>query len=163
MSQSNGRDRAAVFMSPPLGVDWPQVAGLATQTSPRTEDVHWAALEVVEDASARAAGKRSAANKRRQAIFPLSDDETADAAIFRLVPRKRRRQMGSTEQGGSSVPAVIASPTTATQRTSGGSVEHQTPAPVPVMEKDPVEPAEHVEQARSKRRSFATSFRASKL
>ena len=71
--------------------------------------------------------------------------------------------MGSTEQGGSSVPAVITSPTTATQRTSEGSVEHQTPAPVPVIGKDPVEPAEHVEQGRSKRRSFATSFHASKL
>ena len=71
--------------------------------------------------------------------------------------------MGSTEQGGSSVPAVIASPTTATQRTSEGSVDHQTPVPVPVIGKDPVEPAEHVEQARSKRRSFAMSFRASKL
>ena len=52
--------------------------------------------------------------------------------------------MGSTE-GSSSVPAVIAPPTTATQKTSGGSVEHQTPTPVPVVEKDPVEPAEHVE------------------
>ena len=71
--------------------------------------------------------------------------------------------MESTEQGGSSVPAGIASPTTATQRTSGERVEHQTPAPVLVMEKDPVEPAKHVEQARSKRRSFTTSFCASKL
>ena len=71
--------------------------------------------------------------------------------------------MESTEQGGSSVPVVIASPTTATQRTSGGTVEHQTPAPVSVVEKDPVEPAEHVEQARSKRRSFAMLFRASEL
>ena len=71
--------------------------------------------------------------------------------------------MESTEQGDSSVLAGIASPTTAIKRTSGGSVEHQTPAPVPMVEKDPVEPAEHVEQARSKRRSFATSFRASKL
>ena len=71
--------------------------------------------------------------------------------------------MGSTEQGSSSVPAVIASPTTATQRTSEGSVEHQTPAPAPAIGKDPVEPAEHVEQAWSKRRSFAMSFRASKL
>ena len=71
--------------------------------------------------------------------------------------------MESTEQGCSSVPAGIASPTTATQRTSGEGVEHQTLAPVLVVEKDPVEPAEHVEQAWSKRRSFATSFRASKL
>ena len=55
--------------------------------------------------------------------------------------------MGSMEQGTSSVPTVIASPTTATQRTSEGSVEHQTPAPVPVIRKDPVDPAEHVEQA----------------
>ena len=69
-------------MSPPPGVDWPQIAGPAAQTSARTEDVHWAALEVVEDASARAAGKRPAANKRRQAIFPLSDDETEDVDIF---------------------------------------------------------------------------------
>jgi len=144
-------------------VDWPQIASPAAQTSARTEDVHWAALEVAEDASTRVAGKRPATNKRCQAIFPLSDDEAEDADIFRLVPRKRRRQMGSTEQGGSSVPAVIASPTTATQRTSGGNVEHQTPAPVPVVEKDPVEPAEHAKQGRSKRRSFATSFCASKL
>ena len=71
--------------------------------------------------------------------------------------------MESMEQGGSSVPAGIASPTTATQRTSGKGVERQAPALVLVMEKDPVEPAEHVEQARSKRRSFAMSFRASKL
>ena len=116
----------------------------------------------MEDASTRAAGKRPAANKRRQAIFPLSDDEAEDADIFRLIPRKRR-EMGSTEQGGSSVPAVIASLTTATQRTNKGNVEHQTPTPVPVVEKDPVDPAEHAEQGRSKRRSFATSFRASKL
>ena len=71
--------------------------------------------------------------------------------------------MESMEQGGSSVPVGIASPATATQRTSGEGVEHQTLAPVLVMEKDPVEPAEHMEQARSKRRSFAMSFRASKL
>ena len=71
--------------------------------------------------------------------------------------------MESTEQGGSSVPAGIASPTTATQRTSGEGVEHQTPALVLVVEKDLVEPAEHVEQAWSKRRSFVTSFRASEL
>ena len=71
--------------------------------------------------------------------------------------------MVSTEQRGSSVPAVIASLTTVAQRTSGGNVEHQTPAPVPVVEKDPVEPTEHAEQGRSKRRSFATSFRTSKL
>ena len=116
-----------------------------------------------EEATARAAGKRPVANKRRQAIFPLSDDEIEDADIFRLVPRKRRRQLESTEQGGSSVPAGIASPTTATQRTSGEGVEHQAPVPVLVLEKDLVEPAEHMEQARSKRRSFATSFHASKL
>ena len=71
--------------------------------------------------------------------------------------------MVSTEQDGSSVPAVIASPTTATQRTSEGNVEHQTSTPVPVVEKVPVEPAEHAEQGRSRRRSFATSFRGSKL
>ena len=112
---------------------------------------------------ARAAGKRPAANKCHQAFFPLSDDEIEDADIFRIVPQKRRRQLESTEQGGSSVPAGIASPTTTTQRTSGKGVEHQTSAPVLVVEKDPVEPAKHVEQAWSKRRSFATSFRASKL
>ena len=150
-------------MSPPPGVDWPQIAGSTAQTSASTEDVDWEVLGVGEDVTAKAASKRPDANKRRQAIFPLSDDETEDADIFRLIPRKRRRQMGSTEQGSSSVPAVIAPPTTATQKTSGGSVEHQTPTPVPVVEKDPVEPAEHVEQARSKRRSFATSFHASKL
>ena len=103
-----------MFVSPPPGVEWSQAAGPATQTSARTDDVHWSVLETVEDASTRAAGKRPAASKRHQAIFPLSDDEAEDADIFRLVPRKRRRQMGLMEQGGSSVLAVIASPTTAT-------------------------------------------------
>ena len=152
-----------MFVSPPPGVDWPQVAGPTPQTSARAEDVDWAVLGVGEEATARAAGKRSAANKRRKAIFPLSDDETEDADIFRLVPRKRRRQLELTEQGGSSVPAGIASPTTATQMTSGKGVERQAPTLVLVVEKDPVEPAEHVEKARSKRRSFAMSFPASEL
>ena len=152
-----------MFVSPPPGVDWPQVAGPTAQTSARAEDVDWVVLRVGEEATARAAGKRLAANKRRQAIFPLSDDEIEDADIFRLVPRKRRRQLELTEQGGSSVPAGIASLTTATQRTSSKGVEHQAPTPVLVVEKDLVEPAEHVEQARSKRRSFAMSFCASKL
>ena len=71
--------------------------------------------------------------------------------------------MGSLEQGGSSVPAVVASLTTATQRTSEGNIEHQTPMPIPEVEKDPVEPAEHAEQGRSRRRTFATSFRKLKL
>ena len=97
MSQCNGHDRAAVFVSPPLGVDWPQAADPAAQASARTDDVHWVAFETMEDAPTRAAGKRLTASKRRQAIFPLSDDEAEDADIFRLVPRKRRRQMGSTE------------------------------------------------------------------
>jgi len=95
----------------------------------------------------------------------LSNDdaeEGEDADIFRLVPRKRR-QLESMEQGGSSVPAGIASLTTATQRTSGKGVKHQAPTPVLVVERDPVAPEEHMEQARTKRRSFATSFRASKL
>ena len=150
-------------MSPPPGVDWPQVAGPTPQTSARAEDVDWAVLGVGEEATARAAGKRPVAKKHRQAIFPLSDDETEDADIFRLVPRKRRRQLELTVQGGSSMSAGIASPTTATQMTSGKGVEHQAPTSVLVMEKDPVEPAEHVEQARTKRCPFATSFHASKL
>ena len=120
-------------------------------------------LRVGEEATARAFGKRPAASKRRQAIFTLSDDETEDADIFRLVPRKRRKQLESTEQGGSSVPAGIASLTTATQRTSGKGVEHQAPAPVLVVEGNQVAPAEHAEQARPKRHFFATSFCASKL
>ena len=150
-------------MSPPPSVDWPQVAGPTAQTNARTKDVHWAALKVVEDASTRATGKRPAANKRRQAIFPLSDDEAEDVDIFRLVPRKRRRQMGSTEQGGSSVPAVVTSLTTATQRINEGNIEHHTPTPVPGVERVLVETAEQAEQGRSRRRSFATSFRKSKL
>ena len=101
-----------MFVSPPPSVDWPQVAGPTPQTSDRAEDVDWAVLGVGEEATARAAGKRSAAKKRRQAIFPLSDDETEDADIFRLVPRKRRRELESTEQGGSSVPVGPTSPTT---------------------------------------------------
>ena len=67
------------------------------------------------------------------------------------------------EQGGSSVPNKPASPTTAVQGTSGKGVEHQAPTPVLVEEGDQVAPAEHVEQARPKRRAFATSFRGSKL
>ena len=82
VSQSNGHDRAAVFVSPPPGMDWPQIAGSTAQTSASTEDVDWAVLGVGEDATARAVGKQPAANKRRQAIFPLSDDETEDADIF---------------------------------------------------------------------------------
>ena len=71
--------------------------------------------------------------------------------------------MGPTEQGGSSGPAVVTSPTTATQRTNEGNVEHHTPTPVPEVERVPVETTEHAEQGRSRRRSFATSFRKSKL
>ena len=152
-----------MFVSPPPGVEWPQVAGPTAQTSTRTEDVDWAVLGVGEEAIARAAGKRSAASKRRQAIFTLLDDETEDADIFRLVPRKKRRQLELTKQGGSSMPVGPASPTTTVQRTSGKGVEHQASVPVLVVERDPVAPTEHMEQARTKRRAFATSFRGSKL
>ena len=103
-------------MSPPPGADWPQGAILATQTSIGIEDIDWAVLGAGEEAAAKAAGKRPAASKRRQAIFTLSDDdieEGEDADIFRLIPRKRRRQLESTEQGGSSVPVGLASPTAA--------------------------------------------------
>jgi len=65
VSQSNGHDWAAVFVSPPPGVDWPQIAGSTAQTSASTKDVDWAVLGVGEDVTARAAGKRPAANKRR--------------------------------------------------------------------------------------------------
>ena len=150
-------------MSPPPGVEWPQATGPAAQTSARTDDVHWAVLETIEDASTRAASKHPAASKRRQAIFPLLDDVAEDADIFWLVPRKRRRQMGPTEQGGSSGPAVVTSPTTATQRINEGNIEHHTPTPIPEVERVPVETAEQAEQGRSRRRSFATSFRKSKL
>ena len=149
-------------MSPRPGVDWPQIAGSTAQTSASTEDVDWTLLGVGEDVTAKAASKRPDANKRRQAIFPLSDDETEDADIFRLIPRKRRRQLESMEQGGSSMPNRSASPTTAVQRTSGKGVEHQALVLVLVIEGDQVAPAEHVEQAQPKRRAFAISFRASK-
>ena len=153
-------------MSPPPGVDWPQVAGPTAQTSARTEDVDWVVLRVGEEAAAKAAGKRPAASKRRQAIFTLSDDdveEGEDADTFRLIPRKRRRQLESTEQGGSSVLVGPTSPTTAVRRTSGGGVEHQALASVLDVEGDQVSPAQHVEQARPKRRAFATSFHASTM
>ena len=71
-----------MFVSPPPSVDWSQVAGPTPQTGARNKDVDWAVLGVGEEATARATGKRPAANKRRQAIFPLSDDETEDADIF---------------------------------------------------------------------------------
>ena len=101
-----------MFVSPPPGVDWPQVAGPTAQTSAGIEDVDWAMLGVGEEAVAKAAGKRPVASKHRQAIFTLSDDETEDADIIQLVPRKRRRQLESTEQGGSSVPVGPTSSTT---------------------------------------------------
>ena len=68
-----------------------------------------------EEAAAKATGKRPAASKRRQEIFTLSDDDTEegeDADTFRLVPRKRR-QLESTEQGGSSMLVGPTSLTTA--------------------------------------------------
>jgi len=61
------------------------------------------------------------------------------------------------------MPVELASPTTAMLRTSGKGVEHQAPVPVLVVQSDPVALAEHVEQARTKRRTFTTSFHASKL
>ena len=120
-------------------------------------------LGVGEEAAARAAGKRPVASKRHQAIFTLSDDETEDADIFQLVPQKRRRQLEPMDQGGSSMLVGPTSLTTAVQRTSDKGVKHQALALVLVIEGDQVAPVEHVEQARLKRRAFATSFRASKL
>ena len=86
-----------MIVSPPPGVDWPQVADPTAQSSARVEDVDWAVLEVGEEVAAKVVGKRPATSKRRQAIFTLSDDDTEDADIFRLVPRKRRRQLESTK------------------------------------------------------------------
>ena len=150
-------------MSPPPGVEWPQVAGPTAQISTSIEDVDWAVLGVGEEAATRATGKRPAASKRRQAIFTLSYDETEDADVFRLVPRKWRRQLEPMDQGGSSVPVGPTSLATEVQRTSGKGVEHQAPALVLVVEGNQVAPTEHAEQARPKRHAFATSFRASKL
>ena len=120
-------------------------------------------LGVGEEAVAKATGKRPATSKRRQAILTLSNDDTEDADIFQLVPRKRKRQLESTEQGGSSVPMGPTSPTTVAQRTSGGEIEHQGPVSVLEVEGDQVPPAQHVEQARPKRCAFATSFHASNM
>ena len=53
-----------MFVSPPPGVDWPQVADPTAQTSASIEDVDWAVPEVGEEAAARAAGKRPVASKR---------------------------------------------------------------------------------------------------
>ena len=71
-----------MFVSPPPGIEWPEVASPTAQTSTRTKDVDWAVLGVGEEAIARAAGKRPVASKHRQAIFTLTDDETEDADIF---------------------------------------------------------------------------------
>ena len=74
-----------MFVSPPPGVDWPQGAVPTTQTSIGIKDVYWAMHGVGEEAAAKAAGKRPAASKRRQAIFTLSDDdieEGEDAGTF---------------------------------------------------------------------------------
>ncbi|XP_066361568.1 uncharacterized protein [Miscanthus floridulus] len=106
----NGRDRVTVFVSPPPGVDWLQVADPTTQTSIGGEDMDWAVLRVGEEAAARAAGKQPVTSKRRQVILTLSDDGTEDADIFQLVPQKRRRQLESTKQGGSSVSASTENP-----------------------------------------------------
>ena len=123
-------------------------------------------LEAGEEAAGKTAGKQPAASKHRQAIFTLSDDdaeEGEDAGTFRLVPRKRRRQLESMEQGGSSMPVGPTSPTTAARRTSGGGVEHQGPATVLDVEGDQESPAQHMEQVWLKRCAFATSFRASNM
>ena len=71
-----------MFVSPPPSVDWLQGAMPTTQTSVGIEDVDWAVLGAREKASAKAAGKRPAASKRRQAIFTLSDDDAEEADIF---------------------------------------------------------------------------------
>ena len=71
-----------MFVLPPPGVDWPQVADPTTQTSIEGEDVDWAVLGVGEEAVAKAAGKRPAASKHRQVIFTLTDDDTEEADIF---------------------------------------------------------------------------------
>ena len=89
-------------------------------------------------------------------------EEGEDANTFQLV-RRKRRQLESMEQGGSSVLVGPTSPTTAVRRTSGGRVEHQGPTIVLDVEGDQEAPAEHVEQARPKRHTFTTSFHASKL
>ena len=52
---------------------------------------------------------------------------------------------------------------TTARRTSGEGVEHQAPASVLDIEGDQVSLAQHVEQARPKRRAFATSFHASNM
>ena len=53
-----------MFVSPPPGVDWPQVADPTTQTSVGVKDVDWAVLGVGEEAAAKAAGKWLATSKR---------------------------------------------------------------------------------------------------
>ena len=53
-----------MFVSPPPGVDWPQVADPTAQSSAKVEDVDWAVLGVGEEAAAKAAGKRPATSKR---------------------------------------------------------------------------------------------------
>ena len=119
-----------------------------------------------EKAAAKAAGKRPVASKRHQAIFTLSDndvEEGEDADTFQLVPRKRRRQLESMEQGGSFVPVGPTSPTTTARRTSGEGVEDQGPAIVLDVEGDQESPAQHMEQVRPKRRAFSTSFYASNM
>ena len=53
------------------------------------------------------------ASKRQQVIFAWPDDDTVegeDADTFQLVPRKRRKQLESMEQGGSSTPVGPTSP-----------------------------------------------------
>ena len=67
-----------MFVSPPPGVDWLQVADPTTQTSVGVKDVDWAMLEVGEEAATKAGGKRPAASKPCQAIFTLSDDDTEE-------------------------------------------------------------------------------------
>ena len=142
--------------------------------------------------------KENPASKRRQSIFAWPDDdaeEGEDADTFQLVPRKRRKQLESMEQDGSSAPVGPTSPTTvkdeagstlgvprqgtrltmgattqpstpsttATQRTSGGGVEHQDLAIVLDVEGDQESSAQHMEQARPKRHAFSTSFRSANM
>ena len=74
------------------------------------------------------------ASKHRQTIFAWPDDdaeEGEDADTFQLVPRKRRKQLESTKQGGSSTPVGPTSPTTmkdAARSTSGVPGQGMRPA-----------------------------------
>ena len=125
---------------------------------------------------------RNPASKCRETMFSWPDEdaeEEEDTDVFQLIPRKRRKEQQSVEQGGSSAPAGPAGPAMMGDATApvspsaplsptipqsgDGGTSHQVPAPELGAKERQGPSAHRVERERPRRRAFATSFRASNM